>query len=200
MQTNHAHREGGDISYVQSKIVCFQSKTHNELIFPFLPFYTVRGDIDIHTSQQALCQFPSLIQICSEWSANPSALLAARMIARPVWRENYNSNTPGDLFSFCVMSLHKTSWSNFIQMKYFPPSLFFVVVVLCSMYGLSRLCCLTHVHELTWECLHGKRTHIEAHSQYTFSGDPITILDPATLTFTLSATPKLNLYPSWTNF
>lgn len=48
-----------------------QHKTHNELIFPSLPFYSVRGDIDIHTSQQALCQFPSLIQICSERSTNP---------------------------------------------------------------------------------------------------------------------------------
>lgn len=59
------------IRYVQSEIVRPRSKTHNELIFPSLPFYPVRGDIDIHTSQQALCQFPSLIQICSEWSTNP---------------------------------------------------------------------------------------------------------------------------------
>lgn len=153
MQTSHDHRE-------KTHQVCSKwdslsrSKTHNELIFPSLLFYSVRGDIDIHTSQQALCQFPSLIQICSEWSTNPSAVLAARMIARPVWRENYKSNSPGDLFSFCVMSMHKTSLSNFDQMKYFPPSLCF----LCAAYRLSRFmqldtcmnshgsACVVHIH------------------------------------------------------
>lgn len=48
-----------------------QHNTHNELIFPSLPVHPVRGDIDIHTSQRAPCQFPSLIQIRSERSANP---------------------------------------------------------------------------------------------------------------------------------
>lgn len=97
------------IGYVSKGNSLSRSKTHNKLILPALSFHSVRGDIDIHTSQQALCQFPSLIQICSEWSTNPSAMPSARMMACPVWRENYKRNTPGDLFSFCAVSMHQMS-------------------------------------------------------------------------------------------
>lgn len=71
MQTSPASRREKHIRYCWKWNSLSQSKTHNELIFPSLPFYSVRGDIDIHTSQRALCQFPSLIQICSERSTNP---------------------------------------------------------------------------------------------------------------------------------
>lgn len=170
MQTSHAHKGENTSGGLKGNSLSL-SKTHNELIFPSVSFRSVRGDIDIHTSQQALCQFPSLIQICSEWSTNPSAGLAARMIARPVWRENYKSNTPGDLFSFCVISMHKkTSWRYVIHMKYFPPSTF----LYSSMYRLSRF-----MQPKTWHMV-----SIHTFPIY-FREDPITILDPC----------DLNLYP-----
>lgn len=97
-----------------------QSKTHDKLIFPSPLLFSVRGDIDIHTSQRAVCQFPRLIQICSEWSTNPSAESAVRMMVHCVWGENYTSHTHRDLPSFCTMSAHRlSSWSNFILMKGF---------------------------------------------------------------------------------
>lgn len=68
--------------------------------------------IFIHRSR--LCvNFPSLIQIYSEWSTNPSAVLTARMIARPVWRENYKSNTPRIFFhsAWCQCTRHLTAYS-----------------------------------------------------------------------------------------
>lgn len=171
-------------------------RTRNESILPSLPFYSVRGDIDIHTSQQALCQFPSLIQICSEWSTNPSAVLAERMIARPVWRENYKSNTPGNPFSFRMMSVHRHRGAILSER-----SIFVFLCFLCAayMHGADS-CSLTNVHEFTWETLNRKHKDRDACLHYTFGKILLTSLTLMTLTFTLSTIPKLNLYPTWTNF
>ena len=55
-----------------------------------------------------------------------------------------------------------------------------------------------HLHEHTkMYCLSSKKIHTLA---IYFREDPITNFDPATLTFTLFPTPKLNLYPSWRHF
>lgn len=141
--------------------------------------------IFIHPSRLRV-NFPSHIQICSEWSANPLVVSAARMMARPVWRENYKRNAPGDPFS-----LHGVWWCpctdilDFVQMKSF---FFSFPPYLCSIYGLGWC---------TWEILNGKHGDTSAICIWR---DPITILDPETLTFTLTALPKLNLLSCMNQF
>lgn len=56
--------------------------------------------------------FQVLFKSALNGAQTPLAAPAARMIARPVWRENYKSNTPGDLPSFHATSASAASWRN----------------------------------------------------------------------------------------
>lgn len=114
---------------VGSEIVCPNPKLIMNWYFPAC--HSTLSEVTlIFIHRSGLCvNFQVLFKSVLKGAQTPSAALAARMIARPVWRENYKSNTPGDLSSFCVMSMHKTSRSNFIQMKYFP--LCFIVCAAC---------------------------------------------------------------------
>lgn len=161
-------KKTSNLCNVQREIVCLNPELIMNWYFPVChsPLSEVTL-IFIHCSR--LCvNFPSLIQICSEWSTNPSAGLAARMIARPVWRENYKSNTPGYLFSFCVMSIHKTSRNNFVQMKYFPSSI--CVFLFCAVAHINQVdsCGFTRVHELACDSLHDKHRNMDARLHYTY--------------------------------
>lgn len=138
------------IKYVQSEIVCPNTKLIMNWYFPVC--HSTLSEVTlifIHHSR--LCvNFQVLFKSLLNGAQTPSAALAARMIARPVWRENYKSNTPGDLFSFCVMSMHKTAWSDFIQMKYFPPSLCCCFFFMCAAYIVQKkLCSSTYEHEIS---------------------------------------------------
>lgn len=113
----------------------------------------------IFIRRSRLCvNFQVLFKSAVNGAQTPSAAPAARMIARPVWRENYKSNTPGDLFSFCVMSMHKTSRRNFNQMKYLPPSLCFLSGRTAHVDWVDS-CGSTHEHELQHVCTANTRVH-----------------------------------------
>lgn len=100
-----------------------QHNTHNELIFPSLPVHTVRGDIDIHTSQRAPCQFPSLIQIRSERSANPLGSAGCEDDSPSCLKRKLQEQyTGGSFLILRRVSAHATSWCNLpTKMKPPPP-------------------------------------------------------------------------------
>lgn len=164
-----------------------QHNTHNELIFPRLPVHTVRGDIDIHTSQRAPCQFPSLIQIRSERSANPlgsagceddspsclkrklqeqytggSSLIPRRVSARAPRLGAISPPKSNRRRRHLFVLLAVGRWSGFAKLP-------------------DSMSCAVNTRTCACNALLGR-------SHYNFS-------TPVTLTFTLVAAPKLNLYP-----
>lgn len=155
-----------------------QHNIHNELIFPSLPFYSVRGDIDIHTSQQALCQFPSLIQICCERSANPLSSAGCEDDSPSCLKRKLQEQyTRG---SFLI--LRDVNAQDILAQ--FQPNEISSAISLFSFraHGARRLSGFMRLHTRawTWACLHGKHTH--PHLQYAFAGGvPLQFLIPGDL-------------------
>lgn len=155
-------------------------------------FYSVRGDIDIHTSQQALCQFPSLIQICSEWSTNPLSRAGCEDDSPSCLKRKLQEQyTQGSFLILRRCQRERSSWSNFNQMKYFLPlpQFFFFLFPrgTCRLWRFIRLdaiCIRTGVVDRDTQM--DTRNLLLGTSHYK-------TLTPATSAFTLDATPKLNL-------
>lgn len=111
--------------------------------------------------------FQVLFKSALNGAQTPSAALAARMIARPVWRENYTSNTPGDLPSFCTASASGTSWRNLLtKMKSLPSS---SLCFACAV----RLRSMQSLHEAPQLC--GK--HANVCLRCTFGEIPLLFFD-----------------------
>lgn len=132
-------------------------QTHNELIFPRVPFYSVRGDIDIHTSQQALCQFPSLIQICSERSSNPLCSTGCEDDSPSCLKRKLQAQyTRGSL-----LILRDVNAQDILER--FRPNEVFSLFLCACVHSIKRLSIFMQHHTRAWN-----HEHTDQHLNYTF--------------------------------
>lgn len=159
------------IRFVQSEIVRPNPKLIMNWYFPSLPFYSVRGDIDIHASQQALCQFPSVIQICSEWSTNPLSSAGCEddspSCLKRKLQEQYTRGSS--------LILRDVSAQDIVEQ--FQPNEVFPSISLFSWRSAYRLSRNVQLDTRAWSRrLCSKRTHADASLQCAFGGIPLQTL------------------------
>lgn len=167
MQSRHRWKK--HIKYVQSEIVCPKTKL---IMNWYAPVYRSTPSevtlIFIHHSR--LCQFPSPIQICSEWSANPLSSGGCEDDSPSCLKRKLQEQyTRGSFFhsAWCQCTRHRSA----ISSKW---SIVWVWVNSCS---------FMHMQELLNKQLHACNIHLGRSCYRPW---------PCNLNITLNATPKLN--------